>query len=430
MANKKIWPARSASGPVHLPGDKSISHRYALLAALAKGTSRIGHFSAAADCQSTLACLKRLGVEIASSGGSLRIAGKGLEGLQRPRRDLDAGNSGTTMRLLTGILAAQAFESTVTGDASLRRRPMARIIDPLEKMGAQISAREDGVAPLKIKGARLKGIEYELPVPSAQVKSAILLAGLFADGTTSVIEKVQTRDHTELALEEFGVRVERAENALRVTGGKEMQARNLSVPGDLSSGVFFLAAALILSESNLVLHDCGLNPTRTAALDLLAGWGAVISLLSVRALAGELIGDVAVRHSPLEGGEIGGDLVAQLIDELPMLAALGPYTERGIEIRDAGELRVKESDRIAAVVKNLRRMGAQVEERPDGLRVAGKSAGKLRGADIETHGDHRIAMVFAIAALGAEGATTIRGAECADVSFPGFYAALETVVDR
>ena len=430
MANRKIIPARAISGPVILPGDKSISHRYAMLAALAKGASRLQHFSAAADCQSTLDCLKRVGVKIDRTDSAVRITGAGLHGLQRSRRDLDAGNSGTTMRMLTGILAGQEFDSTLTGDASLRRRPMRRVIDPLTQMGAEIHSGHNGVAPLKIHGRKLAGIDYTLPVPSAQVKSAILMAGLFAEGDTEVTELVRTRDHTELALEEFGIKVGRFERTLRVTGGAELRPRDLTVPGDLSSGVFFLAAALILPESSLVLHDVGLNPTRTAVLDLLAGWGVPISLLSVRESGGELIGDVAIRHSPVEGGEIAGDEVAQLIDELPMLAALGPFTEKGIEIRDAKELRVKESDRIAVVAENLRRLGAEVEERPDGLRVGGRSAGKLHGAEIETHGDHRIAMAFAVAALGAEGPSKILDAGCADVSFPGFFEVLEKIVER
>jgi 3-phosphoshikimate 1-carboxyvinyltransferase len=413
-----------------LPGDKSISHRYALLAALANGTSRIEHFSAAADCQSTVDCLQRLGVKVERTNSAVKITGEGLNGLQHSRRKLDAGNSGTTMRMLAGILAGQSFDSTLTGDASLRRRPMRRVIEPLTQMGADIHAGHEGVAPLKIHGRKLAGIDYTLPVPSAQVKSAILMAGLFAEGVTEVTELVRTRDHTELALEEFGVHVERSERTLRVTGGAQLRPRDLTVPGDLSSGVLFLAAALILPESSLVLHDVGLNPTRTAVLDLLASWGVPISLLSVREAGGELIGDVAVRHAPVEGGEICGDEVAKLIDELPMLAALGPFTEKGIEIRDAKELRVKESDRIAVVAENLRRIGAEVEERPDGLRVGGRSAGKLHAAEIETHGDHRIAMAFAVAALGAEGVSTIRHAECADVSFPGFFDALEKVVER
>jgi 3-phosphoshikimate 1-carboxyvinyltransferase len=430
VARKIIVPARTASGPVVLPGDKSISHRYALLAALANGMSKIDKFSPAADCHSTLDCLKRLGVRTEISKTAVRIFGAGMNGLKRSRRELDAQNSGTTMRMLASILAGQTFDSTITGDTSLRRRPMGRVIDPLKLMGAEIAARDGGVAPLKIQGQRLHGIEYALPVPSAQVKSAVLLAGLFAEGTTSVTEPVRTRDHTELALEEFGVRVEYSNRTIRVRGGTELRPRNLAVPGDLSSGVFFLAAALILPDSNLVLHDAGVNPTRAAVLDVLAGWGATISLLSVREVAGELVGDIAIRHSPLEGGVIEGDQVAQLIDELPMLAALGPYTERGVEIRDARELRVKESDRIAVVAENLRRMGAQVEERPDGLRVGGKSAGKLHGAEIDPAGDHRIAMAFAVAALGAGGKSTIRGSESAAVSFPGFFEALEKVVER
>ena len=430
MAKRIIVPARTASGPVVLPGDKSISHRYALLAALANGPSKIENFSPAADCQSTLACLRRLGVRIDATGTAVRVIGAGLHGLKRSRRDLDAQNSGTTMRMLSGILAGQSFDSTVTGDSSLRRRPMGRIIEPLRLMGAEIGSQNGGVAPLKIHGKPLHGIEYSLPVPSAQVKSAILLAGLFAEGTTSVTELVRTRDHTELALEQFCVRVDRSDRTLRVRGGSELHPQNLAVPGDLSSGVFFLATALILPESNLVLHDTGVNPTRAAVLDVLAGWGATISLLSVREVAGELVGDIAIRNSPLEGGVIEGDQVVQLIDELPMLAALGPYTERGVEIRDARELRVKESDRIAVVAENLRRMGSQVEERPDGLRVGGKSAGKLHGAEIDPAGDHRIAMAFAVAALGADGKSTIRGSECAAVSFPGFYDALEKVVER
>lgn len=401
-----------------------------MLAALAQGTSRIERFSPAADCRSTLDCLKRLDVEVEQSGSTVTIKGAGLQGLSHTRRDLDAGNSGTTMRLLTGILAGQSFNSTITGDDSLRRRPMSRVIEPLAQMGADITAKDGGRAPLEIHGKKLHGIDYTLPVPSAQVKSAILLAGLFAEGTTSVTEPIRTRDHTELALEEFGVCVEQSGRAKSVTGGTDLLPRNLTVPGDLSSGVFFIAAALILPESNILLRDVGLNPTRTAVLDLLAGWGAPISFVSIREAAGELVGDAAVRHARLEGGEIAGEMVAQVIDELPMLAALGPYTERGVEIRDARELRVKESDRIAAVAENLRRMGAQVEERPDGLRVGGRSTGRLRGAEIDPHGDHRVAMAFAIAALGAEGATTIRDSDCAAVSFPEFFDCLDRIVER
>ncbi len=406
-----------------------------MLAALAEGTSEIRHFSSAADCISTLECLRALDADVQREGDTVRVTGRGMKGLRRPRRALDAGNSGTTMRLLAGILAGQSFDSTLTGDGSLRRRPMRRVIEPLARMGAQIRARDEEFAPLEIHGRRLRPIEYTLPVASAQVKSAVLLAGLFAAGTTSVTEPVRTRDHSELALAEFGARLEREGRTTRIqgvarNGAGRLEARTVVVPGDLSSAFFFLAAACMLQNSNVLVHNAGLNPTRTAVLDLLAAMGAPLSLVSVHGSSGELVGDIAVRHAALEGGVIEGAAVAQLIDELPMLAALGPFTEKGIEIRDAAELRVKESDRIAAVAENLRRMGARVEERPDGLLVAGRAAGKLHGAEIDTRGDHRIAMAFAIAALGADGPSIILDAECAAVSYPDFYETLERLVER
>jgi 3-phosphoshikimate 1-carboxyvinyltransferase len=425
-----IRPARTISGSLEVPGDKSISHRYAMLASIAEGPSEITHFSAAADCRSTLDCFSRLGVKIEIDGERVRVQGAGLGGLRKTRRTLDAGNSGTTMRMLAGILAGQEFRSTLDGDASLRRRPMRRIIDPFTRMGARIQARDGGFAPLKIEGTRLHAIEYATPVPSAQVKSAVLLAGLFADGVTSVTETVRTRDHTELALNEFGARLEHEGRTIRLHGRPRLKGRSLAVPGDLSSAVFFLAAAMVLPESNLVVHNVGLNPTRSAVLDVLASMGAPVSLVSLRSEHGELIGDVSVRHEPLKGGSIEGDAIAQLIDELPAIAVLAPYTEQGIEIRNAAELRVKESDRIAVLAENLRRMGAKVEELPDGLRVAGRSAGRLHGAEIEPHGDHRMAMAFAVAALGAEGETVIHGAECAGVSYPEFFTTLERLVER
>ena len=430
MSKQIIRSARTISGSLEVPGDKSISHRYAMLASLAEGASDITHFSAAADCRSTLDCFSGLGVKIDIQGDRVRIDGLGLEGLRRPRQTLDAGNSGTTMRLLAGILAGQEFRSTLDGDASLRRRPMRRVMDPLAQMGARIHAHEGGFAPLKIDGTRLSPLDYKLPVPSAQVKSAVLLAGLFADGVTSVTEPVRTRDHTELALAEFGAQLDHEGRTIRIHGRPRLKGRTLAVPGDLSSAVFFLAAAMVLPESNLVLHNVGLNPTRSAVLDVLGSMGAPVSLVSIRSEHGELVGDVSVAHEPLKGGTIEGDAIAQLIDELPAIAVLGPYTEEGIEIRNAAELRVKESDRIAVLAENLRRMGAQVEELPDGLRVGGRSAGRLHGAEIEPHGDHRMAMAFAVAALGAEGETVIRDAECAAVSYPDFFATLERLVER
>lgn len=401
-----------------------------MLASLAEGGSEITHFAAAADCRSTLDCFSRLGVKIDIQGDRVRIAGLGLEGLRRPRRTLDAGNSGTTMRLLSGILAGQEFRSTLDGDASLRKRPMRRVMDPLTQMGARIHAREGGFAPLKIEGARLSPIEYVPRVPSAQVKSAVLLAGLFADGVTSVTEPVRTRDHTELALAEFGAQIDHEGRTIRIHGRPRLKGRSVAVPGDLSSAVFFLAAAMVLPESSIVVHNVGLNPTRSFVLDVLGSMGATVSLVSIRSEHGELVGDLSVHQEPLKGGLIEGDAIAQLIDELPAIAVLGPYTEQGIEIRDAAELRVKESDRIAVLAENLRRMGAQVDELPDGLRVAGRSAGRLHGAEIEPHGDHRMAMAFAIAALGAEGETTIRDAECAGVSYPEFFPTLDRLVER
>lgn len=430
MPKQLIHPARAINGSLQVPGDKSISHRYAMLAALAEGPSDIAHFSAAADCRSTLDCLSRLGAKVDANGDRVRITGAGLGGLKKSRRSLDAGNSGTTIRLLAGILAGQEFRSTIDGDASLRRRPMRRVIDPLKKMGARIEAREGGFAPLEIEGSRLNPVEYTLPVPSAQVKSAVLLAGLFVDGVTSVVEPVRTRDHTELALTEFGARLEHDGRAIRVHGRPRLTGRSLVVPGDLSSAVFFMAAAMALPDSNVVIHNVGLNPTRSAVLDVLASMGAQISLVSIRTAHGELVGDISIHHDSLCGGVIEGDVIAQLIDELPALAVLGPYTEQGIEIRNAAELRVKESDRIAALVENLRRMGAQVEETSDGLRVAGRSAGRLHGAEIEPRGDHRMAMAFAIAALGAQGDTVIRDAGCAAVSYPDFFYQLERVLER
>jgi 3-phosphoshikimate 1-carboxyvinyltransferase len=431
-----VWPAKHLTGGVQPPGDKSISHRYAMLAGLAEGASELRNFSAAADCHSTLGCMSALGAEVKVEKDSVRITGRGPRGLKSSWRALDAGNSGTTMRLLAGILAGQEFTTKLTGDGSLQKRPMKRVMGPLREMGAEIRAREDNFAPLEIKGARLQAIDYHMPMASAQVKSAVLLAGLFAEGVTSVTEPARTRDHTELALEEFGAVVERQGRTTKIhglfggNGSGKLGAKSLDVPGDLSSAVFFIAAASLLGDSNIAIHNVGLNPTRTAILDLFAGMGASIQMLALKSSNGEIIGDLAVKGASLRGGVLEGDTIPLVIDELPMLAALGPFTEEGIEIRDARELRVKESDRIAALAENLRRMGATVEERPDGLKVEGRKAGKLRGAEIDPHGDHRIAMAFAVAGLRAEGATVIRDADCAGVSYPAFFADLERLAER
>lgn len=416
-------------GAVDLPGDKSISHRYAILAALAEGRTEISNFASAADSHSTLECMRRLGAATETKDHQVSITGQGLDGLRAPRKALDAENSGSTMRMLAGVLAGQPFDSTLTGDDSLRRRPMKRVMEPLRQMGAHIDSKDGDRAPLQIHGSTLHGIDYTTPIPSAQVKSAILLAGLYAEGTTTVRETVRTRDHTEIALRELGANIEISRGAVSIQPRPKLTARPLNVPGDLSGAVFLIGATLVLPGSSLTIHNVGLNPTRAKVLDFLISLGARIRIPSVQSRNGELVGTITVNHAELEGGLISGPQVAEMIDELPLLAALGPYTEKGIEIHDAKELRVKESDRIAALAAGLREMGAQVEEFPDGLRVEGRSAGRLRGGKIDPHGDHRIAMALAVAGLGAEGNTVIRDAECAAVSFPEFFPTLDRLRD-
>ncbi|HEY2456553.1 MAG TPA: 3-phosphoshikimate 1-carboxyvinyltransferase [Candidatus Acidoferrum sp.] len=430
MNKEKVHPVSALTGGLQLPGDKSISHRYAMLAALADGTSELRNFAAARDCRSTLDCMDALGADVVIDDSTVTITGHGIRGLKEPRRTLDAENSGTTIRLLSGILSGQHFTTRITGDGSLQKRPMKRVMTPLKLMGADIRARDDNFPPLEIRGGKLAPIRYEMPMASAQVKSAVLLAGLFADGTTQVTEPAKTRDHTELALELFGASLEKRGRNITIHGmapsgrSASLQPQSLDVPGDLSSAVFFIAAASLLPDSNLFISNVGLNPTRSAILDFFTQMGAQITVVNLQSQQGEVVGDLAVKGAVLKGGLVSGAQIPLLIDELPMLAALGPFTEQGIEIRDAAELRVKESDRIAALVHNLQSMGAQVEEFPDGLRVAGLSAGKLHGAEIEPHGDHRIAMAFAVAGLAATGQTTIRDADCAAVSYPNFFEEL------
>lgn len=427
---KKVKPAKRLTGSVRFPGDKSISHRYAMLAAIAEGPSEIHYFSSSADCQSTLSCLQKLGAEIERKGEVVTVHGAGLEGLGAPGRPLDAGNSGSTMRMLSGILAAQPFRSAIGGDASLSRRPMKRVIEPLTMMGARIRASDGGLPPLEFEGGtgtRLQPIRYELPVASAQVKTAVLLAGLFAEGATEVVEPATTRDHTEIALEQMGAEIGRHGRTIRIAGRARLAGQKVYVPGDLSSAAFFIVAGLLVPESNLVLENVGLNPTRTAILDVLVSMGGRVKILNVETINGELLGDLHVESSKLQGGEIPTESVPGLMDELPVLAVLGTQTGRGLSFRGAAELRVKESDRLKAVAENLRRMGAEVEEFPDGLRVAGRQ--KLRGAEVDSHGDHRIAMAFAVAGLVAEGTTTIRDAACVEISFPDFFEALGRIAE-
>jgi 3-phosphoshikimate 1-carboxyvinyltransferase len=424
-----IRPARNIYGSLRLPGDKSISHRYAMLAAFAEGVSRFTNFSTGADCASTLACMEALGAKVDHPNGDA-VEITGVAGRVTPaNHSLDCGNSGSTMRMLSGLLAAQQGSFTLTGDASLSRRPMERIRKPLAQMGARLTLAE-GHAPLTIEGAKLNAIDYTTPVPSAQVKTCILLAGLQTEATTTVREAVRTRDHSELALRAFGARLTRTADSVSIEGPQKLHAIEASVPGDLSSAAFFLCAAAIFPGSNLVLDAVGLNPTRAALLDVLTTLGAKINVLNLEEKHAELVGVVQI-SAPAEGlgsTAITGAVAAQLIDELPVLAAIGPYTSGGIRIRDAKELRVKESDRIALVAKNLRAMGAEVEEFEDGLDVPGGQT--LHGATIDSGGDHRIAMAFSVAALRAEGETTIHGAESAAISFPEFFDLLDLIAER
>ncbi|MGO8935334.1 MAG: 3-phosphoshikimate 1-carboxyvinyltransferase [Terracidiphilus sp.] len=424
-----IRPARNVLGTLRLPGDKSISHRYALLGAFAEGTSRFSNFSTGADCASTLACMQALGAKVRKlDDGRIEIDGVG--GRVTPaNHPLDCGNSGSTMRMISGLLAPQQGTFTLIGDASLSRRPMERIRKPLAEMGAQLTLT-DGHAPITIEGAPLHAIDYTTPVPSAQVKTCVLLAGLQTEGTTVVREALRTRDHSELALRAFGATLTRSIDSISIPGPQTLHAIEAAVPGDISSAAFFLCAAALFPNSGLILDGIGLNPTRAALLDVLTTLGARIAVLQLQEANSELVGTVQITadESGLRSTEVSGALAAQLMDELPVLAAIGPYTSGGIRIRDAKELRVKESDRIALVARNLRAMGAEVEEFEDGLDVPGGQ--QLHGAVIDSGGDHRIAMAFSVAALRAEGETLIQGAESAAISFPEFFDLLDLVAER
>jgi len=424
-----IRPARNILGTLRLPGDKSISHRYALLGAFAEGTSRFSNFSTGADCASTLSCMQALGAKVRKlDDGRLEIDGVG--GRVTPaNHPLDCGNSGSTMRMISGLLAPQQGLFTLIGDESLSRRPMERIRKPLAEMGAHLTLT-DGHAPVTIEGNRLHAIDFTTPVPSAQVKTCVLLAGLQTEGTTVVREAIRTRDHSELALRAFGATLTRSIDSITITGPQELHAIEAAVPGDISSAAFFLCAAALFPNSGLILDGIGLNPTRASLLDVLTTLGARIAVLQLQEVNSELVGTVQITadESGLRSTEVSGVLAAQLIDELPVLAAIGPYTSGGIRIRDAMELRVKESDRIALVARNLRAMGAEVEEFEDGLDVPGGQ--QLHGAVLDSGGDHRIAMAFSIAALRAEGETLIRGAESAAISFPEFFDLLDLVAER
>jgi 3-phosphoshikimate 1-carboxyvinyltransferase len=429
MSTQIICPARSLQGSLTVPGDKSISHRYAMLAGLAEGTTRLANFSTGADPHSSLACMESLGARVLHNpDNSIEITGV-AGAFRQPAAPLDCGNSGSTMRMISGLLAPQQGSFTLVGDASLSRRPMERIRKPLQSMGAKLTLT-DGHAPLTIHGSPLQPIDYTTPVPSAQVKTCVLLAGLQTPGNTKVREAVRTRDHSELALRAFGATLTRTLDSVSISGPQSLHAISAAVPGDISSAAFFLCAAALFPGSSLVLDSLGLNPTRATLLDVLTALGARIAVLNLEEKNSELVGTVQISAPPqgLGSTEVSGALAAQLIDELPVLAAIAPYTGGGIRIRDAKELRVKESDRIALIVKNLRAMGAEVAEFEDGLDVPGGQT--LHGAVIDSGGDHRIAMAFSVAALRAQGETLIQGAESAAISFPEFFNLLDLVAER
>jgi 3-phosphoshikimate 1-carboxyvinyltransferase len=434
MSIQIIRPARTLQGSLTLPGDKSISHRYAMLAGLAEGTTRLSNFSTGADPHSSLACMEALGATVVKGDKVIEITGT-AGAFRQPEHPLDCGNSGSTMRMLAGLIAPHPHTFTLIGDHSLTMRPMERIRKPLSQMGAEIhltggDGAVGGHAPMTIIGGPLTAIDFDTPIPSAQVKTAVLFAGLQANGTTSLTESVRTRDHSEQALRAFGATLTREREKLSIPGDQKLKAIEATVPGDLSSAAFFLCAALLFPDSNLVLDSLGMNPTRAALLDVITALGGRIKVLNVEEHYGELIGTIQVNTAPggLKGIAIGGALSAQLIDELPVIAAIAPYTSEGITIRDAKELRVKESDRIALVAKNLKAMGAEFTEHEDGLTIPGNQ--QLHGAQIDSGSDHRIAMAFSIAALRATGDTEIDGAEAAAISFPEFFTYLDLLAQR
>jgi 3-phosphoshikimate 1-carboxyvinyltransferase len=428
IAATTVRPARRVKGTVGLAGDKSISHRYALIAALATGRTTIYQYSLGADCAATLECLASAGIEITRShsperGLTVEIAGRGLRGLRPPMAPLDAKNSGTTMRLLSGVLAAHPFTSVLHGDASLTKRPMGRVIVPLEQMGARIEAH-DGKPPLTIHGAALSGIRYRTQVPSAQVKSAVLLAGLQASGTTAVQEPAATRNHTELALRAFGAKVSVDGDTIELAGGQALHGGEFVVPGDISSAAFWLAAAAAIPGSDVEIHNVGLNPTRTALLSVLRRAGATVDEHVEREAGGEPSGRVRVRYGQPRSLTLGADDIPYLIDEIPALAAWAAHGGE-LHVTGAEELRVKESDRISALVRGFRALGADVEEFSDGFHLRGSR--RLSGGHADAAGDHRLAMAFAIAAIGADAPSVINGADSVAISYPEFFATLEAL---
>jgi 3-phosphoshikimate 1-carboxyvinyltransferase len=423
MDKLKILPAQKLSGEIKVPGDKSISHRAVMLGALAEGETIVNNFLNSADCRATAECFRQMGVELTANGKQLTIMGKGLKGLYKSSKSLDVGNSGTTIRLLSGILAGQDFESTITGDPSIQKRPMKRIAEPLELMGAKVLGTGDQgeiFPPLIISGGKLKGIQYKMPIASAQVKSCLLLAGLYAEGETTVVEPYPSRDHTERMLAYFGVPVKKFKNEISVSKPEAFEGREISVPGDISSAAYFLVAGALLPGSDIDIRGVGTNPTRTGILEVMHRMGVEFFVKDEEIISGEPRANIRVigLGNTLKGIEIGGDLIPRLIDEIPIICVLATQAEGQTIIKDAKELRVKESDRIRTISTELSKMGAKIEETEDGMIIYGPT--KLKAAKIDSHGDHRVAMSAAIAGLIAEGQTVIEDTECIETSFPGF----------
>lgn len=420
-----IQPINSLKGAIEVPADKSISHRAVMFGSLALGTTHITNFLMGADCLSTISCFRKLGIDIEINGSDVVVHGKGLHGLTKSEEVLDCGNSGTTVRLISGILSGQDFETTLTGDASIQKRPMKRVILPLSQMGATIEAKDDNFCPMHIKPHALKGITYESPVASAQVKSSILLAGLYADSPTTVNEPFISRDHTERMLEALGATLIREGTKVTIMPCKELRAIPIVVPGDISSAAFFMVAGLIVPGSDLIINNVGINPTRRGILDVLLEMGGDITLLNERVVGGEPVCDMRVRYSKLHGTTIGGSVIPTLIDEIPVLAVAALFASGTTVIKDAKELRVKESDRIEAMTTELHKMGAKITPQEDGFIIEGDNV--LHGATLETYHDHRIAMSLAIASLLASSPSTLLNSEIVSISFPNFFELLETL---
>jgi 3-phosphoshikimate 1-carboxyvinyltransferase len=429
MKKYSVEPASSLKGEIHVPGDKSISHRAVMLGAISKGDTTIENFLKADDCLHTIECFKKMGIEVEVTDDKVIVHGKGLRGLKEPTNILDVGNSGTSIRLLLGIISAQKFHATLTGDESIRRRPMGRVIEPLKKMGAKIHGRDhDTLAPLTVMGSDLKAITYNMPVASAQVKSAILLAGLFANGTTIVNEKEPTRDHSERMMEYFGAKIKVNGNSISIEGGHELSGQNVFVPGDISSAAFPMVAALIIPGSDITIRNIGVNPGRTGLLDVLHRMGADIEVQNERMMSNEPVADIRVKYSSLKAIELSGSIMPRLIDEIPIIAVVASQATGKTVIKGANELRVKESDRIKTTVKELKRLGANIEELADGMVIYGPS--KLRGAVCQSYNDHRIAMISAIAGMAAIGRTTVEKVECVETSFPSFIDVMNKLSEK